>query len=319
MRFQRSQIAMLLVVLATTLDVAIASRGDATGFRIPSSSNQLIVAIAPDWNSNTVRLQRYARASSKKKWAPVGESFPGRLGKNGLAWGRGINPTTPLPNGVAEKHEGDKRSPAGAFTLGTVYGYASDVPRNPKTDYLQVTPSDLMVEDPTSPLYNTHVRLDHLPETDWEKSQVMQLSNPAHELKIFVNHNVSPAPIPGLGSAILLHIWRRDGAGLTTGCTAMERAHMFEMVKWLDPTKEPLFVLLPRSMYADVHTAWGLPAGALDIAPAPTTVAGSTTTPKSASPVAPSTRVEVAGRPVTVAPEPPSTRKVVSKRPPRTA
>lgn len=219
---------------------------------------QLIVGVALDANTTTVQLQRFSRKKGGR-WKPVGEVFDGRLGANGLAWGRGLNPQEPMPAGLAAKHEGDRRSPAGVFALGTAFGYARDVTRRPSQPYVQVTPYDLFVEDPTSPAYNTHVRLDHLPSSEWERGQQMEQSDPSHALEVVINHNTQPSVVPGAGSAILFHIWRRAGVATTTGCTAMSEAQLRSIVAWIDPLLEPMYVLLPQQVYATLAPSWGLP------------------------------------------------------------
>lgn len=119
----------------------------------------------------------------------------------------------------------------------------------------------------------------------------------------------------------------------------MERDQMFATVKWLDMTKNPLFVLLPADLYRSVAEGWGLPkvpklAEAKTTTVAPTTTVSTTlakvqtpragqttaapkltTIPPTIPPtVAPTSDggVEVVNEPVTAAPEPPSTRKRVT-------
>ncbi len=339
----RHIISMLMIVIGLA---CVPESGNAetvttgTPFRLPSSSLQLIVGVAANWDTNTVVLQRFVRASSKKPWKATGKAFPGKLGKNGLAWGLGLHPDDAQPAGTPSKREGDLRSPVGVFGLGQVFGFAPDVPRRETTPYVQVTDADLLVEDPNSPMYNSYVRLDHPATSDWEKSQTMERVDPAHELKVFVKHNVDPAPVPGKGSAILLHIWRREGAANTAGCTAMERDQMFATVKWLDMSKNPLFVLLPADLYRGVAEGWGLPKMPKLASPSPTAVStvpvttgpattlakvkpprsGVTTIPGTTAATLPGTvpttrsadGVEVVGEPVTAAPEPPSTRRRVT-------
>jgi hypothetical protein len=249
------------VVFLLVVSLAFPRAADATGDRqvIPSESRQMIIGITSGWDDRVVTLRLFQRKSGKQPWKQVGDSWGGRLGAKGLAWGRGLHPHEPLPDGSVDKQEGDKRAPAGVFDLGTVFGYAADVPRNPATPYLQVNNHDLLVEDPTSPLYNSHVRLDHPVETAWEQENAMTLNDPAHELKIFVRHNKDPQPIPNKGSAILLHIQRPRDTSFTSGCTAMPRDRLFALVAWLNFAVRPVYVLLPQTQYDREATRWGLP------------------------------------------------------------
>ena len=225
---------------------------------VSSSSTQVVVGIAEDWQSTSATLQSYERV--KGRWRSVGSRFTGRLGPNGLAWGRGLHPSsvTDAPGAVA-KREGDKRSPAGVFTLPTAFGYDPAWATRTRLPYVTVGPRDLFGEDPSSPDYNTHDRLDHDPATDEERKQQMYQTDPAHRLEVLVGHNVSPAPVPGAGSAIFIHSWRGQGARTTTGCTAVSDAAIDGLVRWLDPAAHPLYVLLPRAEYEARRHTWGLP------------------------------------------------------------
>jgi L,D-peptidoglycan transpeptidase YkuD (ErfK/YbiS/YcfS/YnhG family) len=226
-----------------------------TAWSAPASSKQLIVGVAPNWDSSTVTLRRFERRGNS--WRIVGKPFGGRLGARGLVWGRGLHPRS---DDMTDKREGDGRAPAGVFTLGQSFGYDAAWKAKTKLPYVTVGTRDLLVEDETSPLYNTYVRLDHEPETVFEKKQQMKQNDPIHRLKILINHNVDPSPAPGKGSAILFHIWRAGGAKPTAGCTSMSDAAIETLFTWLDPAKQPMYVLLPSDEYRAKQKAWGLPA-----------------------------------------------------------
>lgn len=224
-------------------------------FELPFSSQQCILGLADDWNSSHATLQLYQK--SGPQWKPVGKPMAARLGKNGLAWGRGIHP---LPKHSTLKKEGDWRAPAGVFTLGGVWGYEMDVKRHPALPYHRITERDLWVEDPQHPAYNRHLVLDHAPATAWEKKQQMKQSDPAHALKLFIAHNAAPDIRPGMGSSIFFHIWRSGGSKPSAGCTTMAEHDLRTIITWLDPEKAPLYVLLPRTQYDQLCKSWKLPA-----------------------------------------------------------
>jgi L,D-peptidoglycan transpeptidase YkuD (ErfK/YbiS/YcfS/YnhG family) len=244
-------LAGLLLVLSAFVP---ASGAEEPTWSLPSESSQLIVGIASDWNSSKVTLRRFERQGTS--WRIVGKPFPGRLGVKGLVWGRGVHPRT---DEMSDKAEGDGRAPAGAFTLGLSFGYEEKWKAKTKLPYVKVGTRDLLVEDPSSDLYNKYVRLDREPSTAFEKKQQMKQNDPVHRLKIFINHNVDPEPVPGKGSAILFHIWRRGGEGATLGCTSISDASIEAMMGWLDPAKNPIYVLLPAREYRERQETWGLP------------------------------------------------------------
>ncbi len=226
----------------------------AAAFELPAASVQCLIGTAPEWNSSTVTLTLYEKTADT--WKPISIPWKGRLGKNGLVWGKGIHPN---PTGAVTKKEGDHRSPAGVFTIGGAWGDTTTIQKHPKLFYRQVTSRDLWIEDPTSPQYNRNIILDHDPATAWEKKQQMKQDDAAHSLKLFIAHNAPPKAIPGAGSSIFFHIWRRNGALPTAGCTTMEKPKLQWLIAKIDPTKHPLYVLLPEAEYAKCRTSWKLP------------------------------------------------------------
>jgi L,D-peptidoglycan transpeptidase YkuD (ErfK/YbiS/YcfS/YnhG family) len=236
---------------------AVGSIGRAEGaaFRLAPSTTQATVGLADGWGSTSVRLQRWERKAGSP-WQPVGGAWQGRLGGAGLVWGRGLSPT---PRGAALKVEGDKRAPAGVFGLGTACGYDRDIVRHAAMPYFQVTSRDLWFEDPDSPHYNRHLRLDREPRAGWEKKAQMRQGDYAHSLKLFIMHNAPPRVVPGGGSSIFFHIWRAGGTKASIGCTTMDEPKLRELIAWLDPRRLPVYILLPRAEYEARRVAWGLP------------------------------------------------------------
>ncbi len=226
----------------------------AAAFELPRNSSQCLVGTSDGWDNSHVTLTYYEKSDGR--WQPVGESWQGRLGKSGLVWGSGLNP---VPRGVPTKREGDKRSPAGVFALGGAWGYDATIRKNPKQFYHQVTRRDLWVEDPESPHYNEFVVLDHDPSTAWEKKQQMKQGDYAHALKLFIAHNPAPKAVPNAGSSIFFHIWRGGGSIPTAGCTTMEKSKLQEVISRIDPARNPLYVLLPKSEYQKYRADWKLP------------------------------------------------------------
>ena len=111
--------------------MVIASNSVADG--VPADCSQLIVAIAPDWNSMRGKLQLFDRPRGGQ-WTASSAAVPVLFGKNGLAWGTGVA-------GQGEpglrKKERDGRAPAGIFAIGKVFGYDAKLP--PGGDYPRLT------------------------------------------------------------------------------------------------------------------------------------------------------------------------------------
>jgi L,D-peptidoglycan transpeptidase YkuD (ErfK/YbiS/YcfS/YnhG family) len=224
--------------------------------QVPSQARQLILAVAPDWSSPKATLQCWQRDSATEAWQRAFDNpWPVNLGRNGMAWGRGVfSPTNPK---VGWKMEKDGKAPAGIFELGPLHGYASRPPQGATWNYLQVGQWDAWIDDPRLPHYNQHVRVDPKEVPPWFESQRMRLGDAAYKWLLEIRHNTRPAT-PGYGSAIFFHV-RRGVDRPTAGCTAMAVENLEAMIRWLRPEKKTYYVLLPRSEYEKVREKWGLP------------------------------------------------------------
>lgn len=211
---------------------------------IPSTTRQLVVVVAPTWDSHEATLRRWTRTRSG--WARVGEPWAVVTGK-GLAWGLGLHPPSMAAQlGGPMKREGDGRSPAGVFRLTETTGYAARGPRGSTLPYRQATSRLHCVDDVNAPEYN---RLELAPATGhptWSSTEPMRRDDVLYTRTIFVAHN--PARIPGEGSCIFLHVWSAPGRP-TVGCTAMPLPELETLVSWLQQEDEPLLVLLPQHAY----------------------------------------------------------------------
>lgn len=237
------------LVFALLLALCVAARAEP----LDSSVRQLIVSIAPDWNSSTGKMQRFERA--EKGWRAVSPPVPVLFGRSGLAWGRGVLGTD--EQGL-RKVERDKRAPAGVFAIGKVFGYASRLPEGAEYPYHQVTDADVWSDDPRSPNYNRHMLIDPANPPDNYSRERMRPGDDAYRWLVEIRHNSDPI-VPGAGSAIFFHI-RRGETRPTSGCTTMAEGNLVELIRWLRAGKRPHYALLPWSEYQKRWRAWGLPA-----------------------------------------------------------
>jgi len=100
-----------------------------------SGHGQLLIVTSNDWTAKQGSLQLYERPSDESTWVPIGAPMPVVLGRTGLAWGIGLHQVVDK-NGPYKK-EGDGKSPAGIFSLGSAFGFASSGEmRQLKIDYL---------------------------------------------------------------------------------------------------------------------------------------------------------------------------------------
>jgi D-alanyl-D-alanine dipeptidase len=204
------------------------------------ASDQLLLVVSESFTAPTATLQRYARENGQ--FHKTGKAVAVNLGRSGLGWG--IGAPFPRKGGEPVKQEGDGRAPAGIFSLKEVFGYARTAPT--KMPYLQAGRNLICIDDSASPFYNRIKKIDR--ETSVRSFEWMRRDDDLYRIGVTVAHN--SAQKPGAGSCIFLHVQRAPGSP-TSGCTSMELAELREIVRWLDPEKEPLLVQVPKT-YCDV-------------------------------------------------------------------
>jgi L,D-peptidoglycan transpeptidase YkuD (ErfK/YbiS/YcfS/YnhG family) len=133
----------------------------------------------------------------------AGRVFPCTLGRGG---------TSPA------KCEGDGATPAGRHRL-TAMLYRPDRMAQPSLWAVPIRPGDLWSDDMRDPCYNQLVRAPH-----GFGHERLRRPDPLYDLVILTDWNW-PDAVPGRGSAIFIHQWRRPGFP-TEGCVALRRDHL---------------------------------------------------------------------------------------------
>lgn len=219
---------------------------------------QLVLVIAPAWDSSGAHLQRFERHDVRAGWRPAADRIPVSLGRAGLAWGLGRHPEA--GDGERRKREGDGRSPAGIFAIPALFGdpardaglaAAAGLP------YLSAGRDLICVDDPASRHYNRVLDRRGAAAADWQSHEDMLRADERYTVGAVIAHNADP-PRPGAGSCIFLHVWQAPGVP-TAGCTAGEAAAIAGICRWLRAEAQPLFVQLPYPEYLRHRQAWRLP------------------------------------------------------------
>ncbi len=249
-----------IIRLALACCAALGVHSQATEPSTPpwsAQARQLVLVEAPGWDAPTGEMRRYQREDSSAHWQPVGQAQAVALGRAGSAWGIGLHA---LPQPGPQKREGDGKSPAGAFAIGTAFGYAAS--ENTALPYRAMQDTDYCIDVPQSPLYNQLVDAAQAGKdavqgsTEPMRLDIHNDGDPRYRIGFVISHN--PRNTPGAGSCIFAHLTRREGEA-TAGCTAMPDAGMQTLLGWLDPARDPVFVLLPRAELVRLAPAWGLP------------------------------------------------------------
>lgn len=216
---------------------------------------QLIIVTTCGWDAVDGEMTMYERDSINDKWKAVGEKIPIVVGRNGMAWGKGLHGDA-IGEGPV-KIEGDGRSPAGVFSLSSAFGYAPrEQAGDVKLPYVQAVATLECVDDPQSAHYNRIVDRAGVEKPDWKSSERMRRDDDQYRWGVVVGHNAQDEP--GCGSCIFMHIWEAPGKG-TAGCTAMNSSSMESVLRWLDLKKWPVLVQLPQAEFERLREAWGLP------------------------------------------------------------
>ena len=217
------------------------------------SARQLVLVVTPGWDDVRGELKRFERRSSGDQWKAVGSATAIVVGKNGIAWDPLVEQAVPGPT----KREGDGRSPAGIFSLGTAFGFAEKAEAGwTKLPYLHLSEGIECVDDVKSSVYNQVVDRRTVKTPDWNSSEKMRAVGEAYRWGVVVNYN-TPATA-GRGSCIFLHIGGDQGKG-TAGCTAMAQTDLREVMAWIDPKQSPMLVQLPKPAYEKLRQTWALP------------------------------------------------------------
>ena len=195
------------------------------------SSEQIILVVSDGFNSQKAILSCFE--DGKRVFA----TFDVNIGKNGLGWGLG---KTKLTQRTTEpfKYEGDKKAPIGIFELESVFGYKKE--QNFKMPYLHATKELICVDDSNSDFYN---QIIHMPYVQPKSFEYMKRDDKQYELGIVVAHNKNQ--IQKRGSCIFIHV-QKSGNSPTTGCTSMSLKNMKKIVNWLDKSKNPILIQVPR-------------------------------------------------------------------------
>ena len=206
------------VSLETT--IAFSQTPDLLPQQTPNDTLQLVYVSAPDASTFHAEVTCYSRKSPNEPWRPEIKSLPATIGRNGLA-----------EEGM--KKEKDGQTPQGEFGVAFVFGVEPSPPKDVKLPYRQATTSDFWIDEETDLRYNRWIS-GTAPDVSHE---TLILNDERYNLCLVTTYNENPT-ILGKGSAIFLHIWKKEDHP-TSGCIALSRENVLSILRWLDPSKKP--------------------------------------------------------------------------------
>lgn len=195
------------------------------------SSEQIILVVSNSLNSPKATLICFENGTK------VFDEFEVNIGKNGL--GLGLGKTQLNQNQIdILKYEGDKRAPIGIFNLTHIFGYLEQ--SNLNMPYLNATKELICVDDSNHKNYN---QIIHMPDKKPNSFEYMKRDDNQYELGVVVEHNKNQ--IKKRGSCIFLHVQKSKNSP-TAGCTSMSFKNMKKIVDWLDKSKNPTLIQVPK-------------------------------------------------------------------------
>lgn len=132
----------------------------------------------------------------------------------------------------ADKREGDGATPLGRYPLRQVWYRADRLAQAPQTrlSLRALKPEDGWCDDTGDPdHYNRHITLPYAGSHEklWRQDHV-------YDVIVELGHNDDP-PVPGMGSAIFMHVARPDYSG-TEGCVALALADLLALLAVVKPS-----------------------------------------------------------------------------------
>lgn len=154
------------------------------------------------------------------RWVRVLGPWTARVGYNGVA-----------PPG--QKREGDGRTPSGTYGFSFAFG-VSPRPSGVALPWRHAYSFDVWDDDPASPRYNTWCDLRYRPcgRPGFPPEPMHQV--PVYDYAAVIAYNT--ARIPGLGSAVFLHV---GNGGSTAGCVSLPMPELLSVLRWLQPSSLP--------------------------------------------------------------------------------
>jgi L,D-peptidoglycan transpeptidase YkuD (ErfK/YbiS/YcfS/YnhG family) len=133
---------------------------------------------------------------------------------------------------VRDKMEGDGGSPVGTWPLRRVFFRADKVAKpQTKLQVVEISPADGWCDAPGDRNYNRLVKLPYPASAEdmWRKDDI-------YDIVVELGYNDDPV-VPGKGSAIFLHIARKDYSP-TAGCIAVSLKNMRALLALCQPGVE---------------------------------------------------------------------------------
>ena len=199
--------------------------------------SQVVLVVSKNFNSSKASLACYEDGKQ------LFDTIDVNIGTKGLGWGLS-DIKIPHKNSEPIKREGDKKAPAGAFKLTKIFGYEKN--KNFHMPYIYASKNLICVDDADSKYYNQLIYMEKARPKSFE---FMRRDDNQYELGILVEHNKKA--LKGRGSCIFMHV-RKSKDASTAGCTSMSLHNLKKITSWLDKSKNPTLIQIPKAYAKEV-------------------------------------------------------------------
>lgn len=188
------------------------------GLKTIENNNQVILVTASGYGTSIARIRTFEKVNGRFTQLI---DVSGYIGKYGFA---------------KVMSESGMSSPRGRYSIGIAFGRFG----NPgtKLSFRDIEDNDYWVDDSNSSLYNTWQTGSA--NGRWSSAEKMNIA--AYNYGFVINYNTDQRT-PGLGSAIFFHV----SSSYTAGCTGTSQENVIQILKWLDPSKNPIIIQCPES------------------------------------------------------------------------
>jgi L,D-peptidoglycan transpeptidase YkuD (ErfK/YbiS/YcfS/YnhG family) len=172
-------------------------------------AKRLVLVTADTLGSATASVQRFTRAEPDAPWQADGGVASALIGHNGVGWAHAFRAFA--HSGEPIKAEGDKRVPAGFYSIGRSFGFAA----SQRPGYMRIVEGMICVDDLSSPAYNT---ITSRAKVGWKVHGENMWRVPEYRRGLLVDY---PADRKArAGSCIFIHLQLPGKTG-TSGCVAL--------------------------------------------------------------------------------------------------
>ena len=231
--------------LIVTALLALVTTGSPTAVAAPfpekkvGSARQVIVVTADSWKSTDGTLATYEKRGGS--WIQVQPTIRAQLGYGGLVRGD-------------RRRQGTGATPTGVYSIVDSFGRRPDP--GTQVSYVQVDKNDAWTYNPRVPsTYNVFQTVDrswrsyggyveHLWDMGYQYDYVVVLdynlpTGPISTSPNGVRRSTEP-PDTRRGGGIFLHV---DNGSKTAGCISIKKSAMRNVLRWLDPSKDPVIII----------------------------------------------------------------------------